>query len=491
MKRNRHIVCACALAVLLLASCDKEKINGRVEIIPPVISSDTSAVTETTETTVTTSQTTVTETSETVTTTETATETSATEYDPDSTDRSAQSTSETTALTETSDGWSALPQTELPLTELPQTETVTIRDSLGSSGTTTTRSDTSTYDALPAAVRGEEITHPYAYLFLTDEQKRIYNEICDGMRHYRSEIRLSKASAVSDIEEVMNSIVYYENELYYFEPGYTVGVVGGGEKAYIVGLEYSKSYDEISTQFSQMSARIYEIESKITAGMNEYDIVKLFHDELVKSVEYDKEKTSAYDALVLKKANCQGYSDAFSMLCNRYGIANIIVTGKFNEPHMWNMVRINEKWYYVDVTADDPGEEKYPGLIEYDYFLIPSERLLRDHSLDKHSFEYPAATDGSLNYYLINGLVAESVDEAKVIAYNQLIKMAQNKETYLQFLCSKDIYDAVYTDFFDNKGINNIVYAASLNGAPNLVSDKIWYMKKGRTDTVKVIVSYQ
>lgn len=58
---------------------------------------------------------------------------------------------------------------------------------------------------------------------------------------------------------------------------------------------------------------------------------------------------------------CQGYADAYLLLCQKVGLPCVVVIGegadegdfKGQSNHMWNAVRLNGKWYAVDVTWDD------------------------------------------------------------------------------------------------------------------------------------------
>lgn len=55
---------------------------------------------------------------------------------------------------------------------------------------------------------------------------------------------------------------------------------------------------------------------------------------------------------------CEGYSRAFKTLCDACGISCVISDGLGDgEPHMWNYVLIDDKWYGVDVTWNDPGKK--------------------------------------------------------------------------------------------------------------------------------------
>lgn len=56
---------------------------------------------------------------------------------------------------------------------------------------------------------------------------------------------------------------------------------------------------------------------------------------------------------------CEGYAKAFQVLCAAKNIPCVLVSGtgvtsKGSGPHMWNSVQVNDTWYGVDVTWNDP-----------------------------------------------------------------------------------------------------------------------------------------
>ena len=67
---------------------------------------------------------------------------------------------------------------------------------------------------------------------------------------------------------------------------------------------------------------------------------------------------------------CEGYAEAFKLLCDKEGIPCITVMGTGNGgAHKWNMVQMEDnEWYTLDVTWDDQSNYIY-----YSYFLIGSD----------------------------------------------------------------------------------------------------------------------
>lgn len=73
---------------------------------------------------------------------------------------------------------------------------------------------------------------------------------------------------------------------------------------------------------------------------------------------------NAWGMLVKRKGMCQGYSDAFLLLCHMAGVEAVAVTGSINQsiPHVWNAVCLEGSWYYVDATNNTHNTGALPCL---------------------------------------------------------------------------------------------------------------------------------
>ncbi|MBQ8303559.1 MAG: hypothetical protein IJX79_01215, partial [Clostridia bacterium] len=90
-------------------------------------------------------------------------------------------------------------------------------------------------------------------------------------------------------------------------------------------------------------------------------------------------------ALVWGYTVCEGYARTMKYLCRKLGIECLIVTGTSkNEQHMWNMVRLDDEWYHIDSTWNDPGldEKDNPKTPLHPYFNVTDEVILKDHTID-------------------------------------------------------------------------------------------------------------
>lgn len=71
-----------------------------------------------------------------------------------------------------------------------------------------------------------------------------------------------------------------------------------------------------------------------------------------------------YDGEDYHMAVCDGYTKAFKLLCDKYNIENVMIFGvahssASSENHTWNAVKIDDKWYGVDVTWNVSSSDAY------------------------------------------------------------------------------------------------------------------------------------
>ena len=141
--------------------------------------------------------------------------------------------------------------------------------------------------------------------------------------------------------------------------------------------------------------------------------------------------------MIFEEGVCQSYAAVFNQLLSKVGIKSYIVQ---SDVHSWNMVKIGDKYYYIDVTFDDPLQKPGTGLyakdyVSYDYFLTnikdnDSEHILCDqyqeifasvltNSDDAYKKYYPKANNiSAINY--IDGswyFVVRTSDAAKCGVY--------------------------------------------------------------------------
>jgi len=170
---------------------------------------------------------------------------------------------------------------------------------------------------------------------------------------------------------------------------YYVYVNSGNEENYLID-EFS-SQEQINEAIKKLEqVKRYIIQNKTG---NTYDDIKMVHDYLIANIEYDStiSKDNIYNicgALINGEAVCEGYARAFKYLMDGLEIPCTLVIGTGRnsegntENHAWNYVLLNESWYAVDVTWDDPvvsGMGWVSQATRYKYFLKGLNDMNVDH----------------------------------------------------------------------------------------------------------------
>lgn len=152
-----------------------------------------------------------------------------------------------------------------------------------------------------------------------------------------------------------------------------------------ITIKNKKVYSDNEINFIKDYIEVFT-ENNINENMNNYDKIKLFHDHIVNNTIYDennKESYTAYNLLVEGKSICGGYSDIMAIYLNYLDIQNYRIT---SENHIWNLVNLDNVWYHLDMTWDDPLASDGNQYLLHNFFLISTNEL---HNLDKveHNFD--------------------------------------------------------------------------------------------------------
>lgn len=97
------------------------------------------------------------------------------------------------------------------------------------------------------------------------------------------------------------------------------------------------------------------------------------YNETVSPVDYTIE-----GSLVNRHSVCDGYADAYIFLLSKLGIECIKCSSDALR-HSWNIVTINGKKYYVDVTWDDKAYDVY-GRVYHENFMLSYSALKSNHT---------------------------------------------------------------------------------------------------------------
>lgn len=154
-----------------------------------------------------------------------------------------------------------------------------------------------------------------------------------------------------------------------------------------INIQVQKLYSE--SEIEEINKALTSIKNDILKDdMSTRDQIKAFHDYVINNTVYDEERsktldenTNAINKNGSHKANgvlnnhialCSGYTDLMAIFLSSIDVPNYKIS---NEEHIWNAVYLDNNWYHLDLTWDDPVTSDGANMLIYDFFLITTEEL--------------------------------------------------------------------------------------------------------------------
>lgn len=334
------------------------------------------------------------------------------------------------------------------------------------------------FDGVPKTV---EEYDPEAYYYKnlsSDTSKKAYNMIMGEIFTFPEKILIPSLSD-PELDEVYEAILYDNPRLFFLES--TCHTQMSGSKNYFYP-EYSLEGAEYLTQFAALEKAEDEIVSKAPRG-DEFETELYLHNAVLKTCVYSEgvsgETSSPYSCLVEKKASCEGYAKAMKRLLEKCGIECFLAVGQVDdgkgstEGHMWDIVRINGKYYHLDPTWDDNNNDDLRP--SYTYFNDNDSLISKTHVVtDRYAGICTSIDD---NYYRKTNAFFASYDGAvRNKISGMLSRNADSGSDLVTFMFeNEDDYKNAKQDLFDNEKIYRLLDRADLATDKTLVTDRVYF----------------
>lgn len=305
--------------------------------------------------------------------------------------------------------------------------------------------------------------------------------------------------------------------------GKYVAFIGTGRADNYYAGDAFKSVADVDKAVAAYNAAVSAAVAVANKAEDDVAKIKAVNEYIAKNTsyaygEYGANASTAYGALVEKRALCGGYSRAFKAVMDELGIPCVLIQGSVYtgktvdglsagmESHMWNAVMLNGLWYGVDVTFNSSngnvntytlvGDEflsvnhfedgvisssgfelKYPALRPFNYgvnedqngFVFEDGKKIGDTQFGYTSFVDPddgiekAGLTLGVSYEGKNGL--ELMKDGKYLAY----RATADDDTWSAWFCMPlfyqenyeegDGFEGKYTIYSHNASVNKTQYA--------------------------------
>ena len=318
------------------------------------------------------------------------------------------------------------------------------------------------FEEIPDYYDFEDKVIRFNYEQLDDRKKQVYDIMLEGILKYETIIDVGSCDQnTADI--VFRSILSDHPELFWLSGAYTFYTTDESNKIKPVTLI---KFHSVERYKNKLNKTIDAIIVSTAMAEDTYERIVMLHDYIVDHSKYDikaKKKYSSnpfastsYGCLVENAAICSGYSKGFQLLLNRIGVSCGYISGvcKDGERHAWNYVQFGKDFYYVDVTFDDPLQNKS----QYDnkshrYFFVTTDDILKSREISNDNGFVPKCRSIKYNYFVYTGRYFKrySIEELK-----HLIEV--NKDNQIEFrFATKEVYDEAVYGLFSNKECYDII----------------------------------
>lgn len=227
--------------------------------------------------------------------------------------------------------------------------------------------------------------YPY-YQMLSENQQSVYRQIYANAQNLTEKFAPEKTVSASDVKIAFEAVIGDHPEMFWLETGYSSKYLAN-RQCVEIDLKYNSTADDLESAKQRFDAAAQNLITGAASLDSNYEKEKYVHDALASAVTYDLTadmNQSAYSALVNGKSVCAGYARAYQYLLQQLGIPCYYCTGYSGGDHAWNIVKLEDGYYNVDVTWDDAAA------IRYDYFNKTDADFASTHVRQNLSVYLPA-----------------------------------------------------------------------------------------------------
>jgi hypothetical protein len=238
-----------------------------------------------------------------------------------------------------------------------------------------------------------------------------------------------------------------------------------------IQFSFIMSHAEYQAYCVRLFDMLYSIHEE-TQDLTDWERSKYVYDLIIQKTTYEchvsdeinPHEGSVLGPLVVGRARCQGYSNAYQLCMWAAGLECYCVTGVAgpqNASHSWNITKLGDQYYLCDPTWDDSD----PSYIPYGFFNVSDDQLLQ-HTTDAiwEKWNMPACNSMDMSMFVKNGTYVTDDKDVKA-EFKQHLNQSegQNKAVCLKLETQNDFQTVIsnWADYVNEWASEQKVYSYS------------------------------
>lgn len=240
---------------------------------------------------------------------------------------------------------------------------------------------------------GDNMVYEYWKSRLPTQLQRAYELALAGFQGLNANVDCG-AISLDDCKRVYYAIYNDHAELYYLSSAMSCTQFRAGpfdRGRCMIKAEFLFTNRDIVRRNTEMERICESLRRRMPAGSDEKK-ERMLCDYLIENARYEidnRYNQNAGTLLVDHKGQCSGISKAFKYLCDQMNIQCIYVTGDLEdrsdhsrEAHAWNIVRVDGRFYHVDVTSMLSANKSRRKPYHYVDYNFSDTKINADHFWD-------------------------------------------------------------------------------------------------------------
>lgn len=337
------------------------------------------------------------------------------------------------------------------------------------------------------------ITTRYYYNQLNQRNKKIYKAIYTGIMNYEQDVEVPGVNLDEHTVGWVYHCVLWDNPY----------IFNVGEYAMWNAVSSDKSRIKMATLCDADTEKRYrkQVENEVNRilsvpglqKMTDFQKEVFVHDFVINNIQYDQtsgndgkriQPYTVYGALVERRAVCEGIAKTVKLLLNLLDVKCIVVSGKYDgHAHAWNIVKINDWTYNLDVTMD-MGRVVNPGMMRYNYFNFRNSDI-SNYEVDNAQmipkcraieYNYLIKTAGFVsNYDRLKKYIENCLKKKKTCMYFKQNKNVDDQFTNMSFVEFQEVVDKAYSEVTNAMNVSTSRFVDS-TGPNDIISMEISYL---------------